>query len=110
VASADLLSEVVVRLAAAGWRPASVDATVVGARPRLGERLAEMQQAIAALLGLDPSLVSLKASSGNLSGDEGAGRSISARAVASIVGAGAATRAATGASASAEAARPEGHS
>ena len=106
VASADLLSEVVVRLAAAGWRPASVDATVVGARPRLGERLAEMQQAIAALLGLDPSLVSVKASSGNLSGDEGAGRSISARAVASIVG----TGAATGASGSAEAARPAGRS
>jgi len=96
IASAELLAEVVARLAASGWRPASVDATIVGARPRLGERLSEMRQAIAALLGLDPSLVSVKASSGNLSGDEGAGRSISARAIASIVGAGTA--------------RPEGHS
>ena len=41
-----------------------------------------MRDAIAALLGLDPTRVNVKASSGNLSGDEGAGRSISARAVA----------------------------
>jgi 2-C-methyl-D-erythritol 4-phosphate cytidylyltransferase / 2-C-methyl-D-erythritol 2,4-cyclodiphosphate synthase len=85
VASAELLSEVVTRLSGAGWRPASIDVTIVGARPRLGERLADMVQAIAELLGLDRSQVSVKASSGNLSGDEGAGRSISARAIASIV-------------------------
>jgi 2-C-methyl-D-erythritol 4-phosphate cytidylyltransferase / 2-C-methyl-D-erythritol 2,4-cyclodiphosphate synthase len=86
VASVELLSEVVAVLAGAGWRPMSIDVTIVGARPRLGERLAEMAQAIAPRLGLDPLLVSVKASSGNLSGDEGAGRSISARAVATIVG------------------------
>jgi 2C-methyl-D-erythritol 2,4-cyclodiphosphate synthase len=40
--------------------------------------------AIAALLGLDASAVSVKASSGNLSGDEGAGRSIAARAIAAV--------------------------
>jgi 2-C-methyl-D-erythritol 4-phosphate cytidylyltransferase/2-C-methyl-D-erythritol 2,4-cyclodiphosphate synthase len=86
VASADLLADVVARLAAAGWRPASIDVTIVGARPRLGERLADMVQAIAALLDLEPADVSVKASSGNLSGDEGAGRSISARAIATIAG------------------------
>jgi 2-C-methyl-D-erythritol 4-phosphate cytidylyltransferase/2-C-methyl-D-erythritol 2,4-cyclodiphosphate synthase len=86
VASAELLSEVVERLATAAWRPASVDVTIIGARPRLGDRLAEMRHAIALLLALHPSLVSVKASSGNLSGDEGAGRSMSARAVATIVG------------------------
>jgi 2-C-methyl-D-erythritol 4-phosphate cytidylyltransferase/2-C-methyl-D-erythritol 2,4-cyclodiphosphate synthase len=86
VASADLLAEVVARLAAAGWRPARIDVTIVGARPRLGERLADMVQAIAALLELEPADVSVKASSGNLSGDEGAGRSISARAIATIAG------------------------
>jgi 2-C-methyl-D-erythritol 4-phosphate cytidylyltransferase/2-C-methyl-D-erythritol 2,4-cyclodiphosphate synthase len=86
VASADLLADVVARLAAAGWRPDSIDVTIVGARPRLGDRLADMVQAIAALLELEPADVSVKASSGNLSGDEGAGRSISARAIATIVG------------------------
>jgi len=44
-----------------------------------------MRDVIADLLGLEPSAVSVKASSGNLSGDEGAGRSISARAVVAIV-------------------------
>jgi len=104
IASTELLSKVVARLAAAGWRPASIDVTIVGARPRLGERLADMVPAIAELLELDPSRVSVKASSGNLSGDEGAGRSISARAVASIVGAAAGLEA----SASAETSRPGG--
>ena len=37
-----------------------------------------MRDAIAALLGLEPSAVNVKASSGNLDGAEGAGRSISA--------------------------------
>jgi 2-C-methyl-D-erythritol 4-phosphate cytidylyltransferase/2-C-methyl-D-erythritol 2,4-cyclodiphosphate synthase len=85
VASGELLSEVVAQLAAAGWRPTSIDVTIVGARPHLGDRLGEMVAAIAAVVGLDRSQVSVKASSGNLSGDEGAGRSISARAIATIV-------------------------
>ena len=85
VASAGLLSEVVAKLGAAGWRPASIDVTIVGARPRLGARLADMVEAIGELIGLDPPQVSVKASSGNLSGDEGAGRSISARAIATII-------------------------
>jgi 2C-methyl-D-erythritol 2,4-cyclodiphosphate synthase len=61
-----------------------VDVTVIGARPRLGSRLEAMRSAIAATLGLDPALVSVKASSGNLAGDEGAGRSIAARAIATL--------------------------
>ena len=82
--SAALLREVGARLAEAGLAPASVDVTVIGARPRLGARLDAMRGAVAGLLGLDPGAVSVKASSGNLSGDEGAGRSISARAVATV--------------------------
>jgi 2C-methyl-D-erythritol 2,4-cyclodiphosphate synthase len=64
----------------------SADLTIVGARPRLGAaRIERMQQAIAALLELEPAAVSVKASTGNLSGDEGAGRTISASAVVSVV-------------------------
>jgi 2-C-methyl-D-erythritol 4-phosphate cytidylyltransferase/2-C-methyl-D-erythritol 2,4-cyclodiphosphate synthase len=84
VASAELLAEVRRRLAAAGLAPASVDVTVVAARPRLGARLDEMRDAIAALLGLSPEAVNVKASTGNLAGDEGAGRTISAQAVATV--------------------------
>ena len=87
VESTELLGEVVGRLAAAGLRPASVDVTVIGARPRLGGSLDAMRAAIAALLGVDLARVNVKASSGNLSGDDGAGRSMSARAVATLRGA-----------------------
>jgi 2-C-methyl-D-erythritol 4-phosphate cytidylyltransferase/2-C-methyl-D-erythritol 2,4-cyclodiphosphate synthase len=82
--STALLREVVGRLAADGLAPATVDVTVIGARPRLSSRLEAMRSAIAATLELDPALVSVKASSGNLSGDEGAGRSIAARAIATL--------------------------
>ena len=67
-----------------GLRRAPVDVTVVAARPRLGARLDEMRDAIASLLDLPPEAVNVKASTGNLSGDDGAGRSISAHAVATV--------------------------
>jgi len=84
VASRDLLSAVVDRLADAGWRPATVDLTIVAARPRLAGHLDAMRTAVATLLRIDAEAVSVKASTGNLDGPEGAGRSISALALASI--------------------------
>ncbi len=88
IASDGLLSEVVNRLASAGLRPASVDLTIIGARPRLGARLDAMRAAIASLLEVEEGAVNVKASTGNLAGDEGAGRSIAARAVATVRGRG----------------------
>jgi len=85
VASTELVRDVVTRLAAAGWRAATADVTIVGARPRLGDRLDEMCAAIAALLGVEAVAVSVKASTGNLSGDPGAGRGILAEAIATLV-------------------------
>jgi 2-C-methyl-D-erythritol 4-phosphate cytidylyltransferase/2-C-methyl-D-erythritol 2,4-cyclodiphosphate synthase len=84
IASDALLREVVARLASAGWAPSSVDLVITGARPRLGARLDAMRDEIARLLGLEPGAVGVKASTGNLAGDEGAGRSISAQAVACL--------------------------
>lgn len=84
IASGELLRSVVGRLADAGFRPASIDLTIVGARPRLGGRLDEMRAALAELVDLDPGRVSVKASTGNLAGMEGAGRGISAQAVALV--------------------------
>jgi 2-C-methyl-D-erythritol 4-phosphate cytidylyltransferase/2-C-methyl-D-erythritol 2,4-cyclodiphosphate synthase len=81
IASTLLLSTVVERVQAAGYRPSSVDLTVIGARPRLARWLDPMAAAIAAALGLATERVSVKASTGNLAGDEGAGRAMSARAV-----------------------------
>jgi 2-C-methyl-D-erythritol 4-phosphate cytidylyltransferase/2-C-methyl-D-erythritol 2,4-cyclodiphosphate synthase len=84
IASTDLLEAIVGRLATAGWRPISVDLTIVGARPRLGARLDAMRERVATVLGLDPGAVSVKASTGNLDGSEGAGRTISALAIATV--------------------------
>ncbi len=84
IASETMLREVAGRVAAVGLAPAAIDVVVIGARPRLGARLDDMRDAIARVLGLDRGAVNVKASSGNLAGDEGAGRSISARAVATL--------------------------
>ena len=84
VASSELVRGVVGRLADAGWRPASVDVLIVGARPGLGAWLDRMRATIGSLLGLTSDAVNVKASTGNLAGMEGAGRGISARAVATL--------------------------
>jgi 2-C-methyl-D-erythritol 2,4-cyclodiphosphate synthase len=84
IASRDMLGDVVRRLGAAGWRPVAIDLTITGARPRLAGRLDAMRDAIAATLGIEATSVSVKASSGNLDGSDGAGRSISALALATI--------------------------
>lgn len=86
IASTELVRAVCLRLAEAGWRPASVDVTVIAARPRLSDHLDSMAQAIAAVLDLDPPEVNVKASTGNLDGADGAGRSISAVAIAMVSG------------------------
>src|SRR4051812_46123911 len=83
-ASSTLVREVKARLAAAGWAPVSVDLTIRAARPRLSPHLPAMRDAIARLLELDGAAVSVKASSGNLSGDAGGGRAIEAEAIATV--------------------------
>jgi 2-C-methyl-D-erythritol 2,4-cyclodiphosphate synthase len=88
IASADLLRSVVGTLAEHGWRPASVDVSIRAARPWLADHMPAMRRAIAGLLGLDPARVSVKASTGNLSGDAGAGRVVEAEAVATVTHAG----------------------
>jgi 2-C-methyl-D-erythritol 2,4-cyclodiphosphate synthase len=84
IASRELLEAVVGRLAEAGWRPEAVDVTITGSRPRLADRLEPMRDSIAGILGLPVEQVGVKASTGNLDGAEGAGRVLSAAAVATI--------------------------
>jgi 2-C-methyl-D-erythritol 4-phosphate cytidylyltransferase/2-C-methyl-D-erythritol 2,4-cyclodiphosphate synthase len=84
VDSSALLADVVARTGGAGWRVESLDVTIVAARPRLGAHLGAMRSAIAAVTGLDAGAVNVKASSGNLDGSEGAGRTVSALAIATL--------------------------
>jgi 2-C-methyl-D-erythritol 4-phosphate cytidylyltransferase/2-C-methyl-D-erythritol 2,4-cyclodiphosphate synthase len=80
-----MLASVAERVRAAGWRPANVDVTIVAARPRLGALLPRMGEIIAATIGVENGAVNVKASTGNLIGPEGMGRSISASAVVMVV-------------------------
>ena len=85
VSSSILLGEVVARLAGAGLRPASLDVTVIGARPRLGGSLDAMRSGDRRRWSDSTATrVNVKASTGNLAGDDGAGRSMSARAIATV--------------------------
>ena len=86
VASSLLLASVLVRVAEHRLRVVSVDVTIIGARPRLAARLGEIQASLAGLLGLPQERVGVKASTGNLAGMEGAGRGISATAIAMVEG------------------------
>jgi 2-C-methyl-D-erythritol 4-phosphate cytidylyltransferase / 2-C-methyl-D-erythritol 2,4-cyclodiphosphate synthase len=84
--SARLLADAIDRTREAGWQAASVQVSLVGARPRLGaERLERIRARIAELTAVGQESVAVVASSGNLSGDEGAGRAISASAVVTMV-------------------------
>jgi 2-C-methyl-D-erythritol 2,4-cyclodiphosphate synthase len=85
MASGELLRRVAERVRAAGWSVASVDLTITAARPKLGALLPQMEKAIAAAIGIEAGAVNVKASTGNLAGPEGAGRSISVSAVAWLV-------------------------
>jgi 2-C-methyl-D-erythritol 4-phosphate cytidylyltransferase / 2-C-methyl-D-erythritol 2,4-cyclodiphosphate synthase len=86
IAGAVLLAEVLERVRTSGHEPRSIDVTIVGARPRLAGRLDAMAEAIAAILRLPSDRVVVKASTGNLNGMEGAGRGITAHAVAVVDG------------------------
>ncbi len=84
IPSAELLGGIVQRLAEAGWRPASVDLTITAGRPRIGPSMPAMRERIAALLELPADRINVKGSTGNLSGDAGAGRVIAAEAIATL--------------------------
>jgi 2-C-methyl-D-erythritol 4-phosphate cytidylyltransferase/2-C-methyl-D-erythritol 2,4-cyclodiphosphate synthase len=84
VDSGDLVADVVGRVVGAGFAVGHVDVTIIGARPRLADRLDEIGARIGELLRVEAGRVNVKASTGNLFGMEGAGRGISARAVATL--------------------------
>ena len=85
IASGDLVREALRQAAASGWGVDRAQVSIVGARPRLGgKRLDEMAAVIAALVGGSADSVAVTASTGNLSGAEGAGRVIRATALVTV--------------------------
>lgn len=86
-----LLRESMRRVAAAGFRVANVDATVIARAPRLAPHAAQMAAHIAADLGIEADCVNVKAKTTERLGFTGRGEGIAAQAVALIVRDGAAT-------------------
>jgi len=76
------LAEVRAAVAEAGYRPESVDATVIAERPKLGPHLSQMRQVIGEALGLDAARVNVKATTNEGIGAIGRGEGIAAIAVA----------------------------
>jgi 2-C-methyl-D-erythritol 4-phosphate cytidylyltransferase/2-C-methyl-D-erythritol 2,4-cyclodiphosphate synthase len=86
IASGAMLVEALDRAEAAGWAMDRAQISIVGARPRLGsKRLDDIQERIAALVGTEAGSVAVTASTGNLSGPEGAGRTIRATALVTVI-------------------------
>ena len=82
--SAKLLEATVAELAAAGHRVVNVDATVICERPRLGPRIGDIRERLAALLGVDVSAVSVKGKTNERMDAVGSGVCLAVHAVALI--------------------------
>ena len=73
-----LLKKTVELIALKGYRVGTVDATVCAERPKLKERIPDMQRALAALMGVDADDVSVKATTTEKLGFTGREEGISA--------------------------------
>lgn len=82
--SLDLLRRVAAEMASAGASLASIDATVVIERPKLAPHRAEMRRRLADALGVDASLVNVKATRGEGMGFVGREEGVAAMAVAAL--------------------------
>ncbi len=87
--SLQLLATVLERVRALGWEIDNVDSTVVAERPKLGPAKRAIQERLAQALGVDPSAVGVKASTGEGLGFVGRGEGVAALAVAQLRGSGA---------------------
>ncbi|MCE5236135.1 MAG: 2-C-methyl-D-erythritol 2,4-cyclodiphosphate synthase [Clostridiaceae bacterium] len=84
ISSLILLEHTAALLSRAGYRVANIDATVVAQEPRLAPYIGEMRTRIARALGVDTSLVSVKATTPEHLGPEGRLEGITARCICSI--------------------------
>jgi 2-C-methyl-D-erythritol 2,4-cyclodiphosphate synthase len=79
-----LLREVVIRVAAAGWRPVHVDVTLVLERPKLAGHRDAIRANLAGALGLAAADVNVKATTGEGIGFVGREEGVAALAVATV--------------------------
>jgi 2-C-methyl-D-erythritol 2,4-cyclodiphosphate synthase len=80
--SLELLGAAWERVRMRGWRLANADVVLVGEKPRLAPHRDEMRRRLAAALGVDPELVSVRATTTDGLGFTGRGEGLAAQAVA----------------------------
>ena len=85
ISSLVLLTKVADLLAAAGWRIAYVDATMLAQKPRLAPFIQAMREKTGAALAISPELVSVKVTTTDYLGFIGREEGIAACAVAALV-------------------------
>ena len=83
--SARFLRHAAARIAARGGRLANADVTLICERPKITPHAAAMMARLAELLGVDPSRVSVKATTTERLGFPGRGEGIAAQAVATVL-------------------------
>ena len=76
-----LLQVAAERVRAAGWVVINVDSTIVAQAPKMAPHIEAMRAVIAAVLGVEPGAVNVKAKTAERMGPVGEGRAIEARAV-----------------------------
>ncbi len=81
ISSLFLLARVRDLLAGHGWQVRNVDATIVAERPRLAPYVHQMRQAVGAHLGLEPDLISIKATTTDGMGFAGREEGMAAQAI-----------------------------
>jgi len=85
ISSLALLERAVAIVAARGFRPGNVDATLVAEAPRLTPHVPAMRKALAGVLGLAEDYVNVKATTAKGLGPIGTGEGIAAWAAATVV-------------------------
>jgi 2-C-methyl-D-erythritol 2,4-cyclodiphosphate synthase len=83
--SLELLRAIREQLGDAGYRPANIDATVACEEPKLSPFRDEMRTRLAEAVGLEPSAVNVKFTTGEGLGFVGRGEGIAALAIATVV-------------------------
>jgi 2-C-methyl-D-erythritol 4-phosphate cytidylyltransferase/2-C-methyl-D-erythritol 2,4-cyclodiphosphate synthase len=83
--SARFLAHAAERIAARGGRLGNADVTLICERPKIAPHAAAMQQRLAAILGVDPARISVKATTTERLGFTGRGEGIAAQAVVSVL-------------------------
>jgi 2-C-methyl-D-erythritol 2,4-cyclodiphosphate synthase len=82
--SLDMLKQAVILVASAGYAIVNVDVTIVTQTPRVAPHVAEMRARLAAALGVEPTGVSVKATTTDGLGAIGRGEGLEAQAIALI--------------------------